>query len=190
MKNVLAIINENAGLLQDMVKMGEKGMPLNLERLSRLAAALSRQVARGNVIVAGMNRFAHSADHPTETVDVGDLILFITTLAARLISMHGPPPRIDAPGEAVTVVTNRFFLEDLVWTCLSRALSACAQDRAVSIQVEKRNQETRIHFGGLDGEALAASEPTPSSREATVARFIGAQLQTDREEGEIRIILT
>jgi signal transduction histidine kinase len=45
-KNVLAIINENAGLLQDMIMMNEKGLPLNPERLSKLAHSISGQVAR------------------------------------------------------------------------------------------------------------------------------------------------
>ena len=70
-KNVLAIVNENAGLLQDMVMMIEKGMPLSPERLSGLARSIVRQVKRGDRIVKDMNRFAHSADHPAETVDIG-----------------------------------------------------------------------------------------------------------------------
>ena len=88
-KNVLAIINENAGLLQDMVMMIEKGMPLSPERLSGLAQSMARQVKRGDRIVKDMNRFAHSADHPSETVDIGEVIHFICVLAARLIAMKG-----------------------------------------------------------------------------------------------------
>ncbi|MGA6927645.1 MAG: hypothetical protein WBY88_18290, partial [Desulfosarcina sp.] len=43
-KNVLAIIHENAGLLQDLLMMSEKGLPLSSERLSRLAQSILRQV--------------------------------------------------------------------------------------------------------------------------------------------------
>ena len=93
-KNVLAIINENAGLLQDMLGMHEKGMPLSPERLSRLAQSIARQVSRGDGIVKGMNRFAHSADDAKEKVDVGALVQFMTRLAGRLIGMQGSNPRI------------------------------------------------------------------------------------------------
>jgi hypothetical protein len=114
-KNVLAIINENAGLLQDMIMMSEKGLPLNPERLSKLAHSISGQVARGDRIVKGMNQFAHSADVSTETVDVGAVVHFVSDLAARLIAMKGAAPQIDAPLASVTTTTNRFFLENLVW---------------------------------------------------------------------------
>ena len=97
-KNVLAIINENAGLLQDMLGMHEKGMPLSPERLSRLAQSIARQVSRGDGIVKGMNRFAHSADDAKEKVDVGALVQFMTRLAGRLIGMQGQPPHIQDAG--------------------------------------------------------------------------------------------
>ena len=188
-KNVLAIINENAGLLQDMVMMIEKGMPLSPERLSGLAQSIIRQVNRGDRIVKGMNRFAHSADHPTETVDLGEVIQFISMLAARLIAMKGEAPRIDVPATPVTAVINRFFLEDLVWTCLCRAMDARAPDQTVGIVAEKIENIARIRFCGLKGDFLTREPGLPSPRETMVAGLLGIQLTADREKGEICLIL-
>ena len=39
-KNALAVINENAGLLEDLVAMVPKGIPLDPERLAALRQAL------------------------------------------------------------------------------------------------------------------------------------------------------
>jgi C4-dicarboxylate-specific signal transduction histidine kinase len=188
-KNVLAIINENAGLLQDLVMMIEKGMPLSPERLSELAQSIIRQVKRGDRIVKGMNRFAHSADHPTETVDIGEVIYFISMLAARLIAMKGEPPQIYVPATPVTAVINRFFLEDLVWTCLCRALDARAPDRTVSIVAEKVENTARIRFSGLKGDILTGEPGFPSPRETVVAGLLGIRLTADREKGEICLII-
>lgn len=188
-KNVLAIINENAGLLQDMVMMIEKGMPLSPERLSGLAQSIIRQVNRGDRIVKGMNRFAHSADHPTETVDLGEVIQFISMLAARLIAMKGEAPQIDVPATPVTAVINRFFLEDLVWTCLCRAMDARAPDQTVGIVAEKIENTARIRFCGLKGDFLTREPGLPSPRETMVAGLLGIQLTADREKGEICLIL-
>ena len=44
-KNRLSVINEQAGLLEDHVGMGQQGRALDLERLGRLAATVQRQVA-------------------------------------------------------------------------------------------------------------------------------------------------
>ncbi len=184
-KNVLAIINENAGLLQDMVMMIEKGMPLSPERLSGLARSIVRQVKRGDRIVKDMNRFAHSADHPSETVDIGEVIHFICVLAARLIAMKGEPPTVEMPATPITAVTNRFFLEDLVWASLCRAMDARAPNQMICIVAEKAGNAPRIRFCGLAEDFLASEAGLPSPRETMVAGLLGVQLKADREKGEI-----
>ena len=189
-KNVLAIINENAGLLQDMIGMQEKGVALSLDRLSRLSQSISRQVERGNGVVKGMNRFAHSADNANETVEVNELVHFMTELAGRLIAMKGPPPRIEAPDEPVWVSTNRFFLENLVWNCLRQAMEACPPGETVIIRVEEKDNHVRIRFSGLDGNTLGQVTGFPASQDLAVAQLIGGKLTVDNETFEICIILS
>lgn len=188
-KNVLAIINENAGLLQDLVLMSEKGMPLSPERLSGLAQSIARQVARGDRIVKGMNQFAHSADYPEEMVDVGEVIHFISNLAARIIAMKGEAPQIETPATPVNAVTNRFFLENMVWICLCRAMDARSPDQTVCMVVEKIENAARIRFCGLAGSSLAGGAGLPSPRETMLAGLLGAQLNADEERGEIGLTL-
>jgi len=189
-KNVLAIINENAGLLQDMLAMNAKGIPLNPERLTRLAQSIERQVARGDGVVRNMNRFAHSADHPSETVDVHETIGFVIDLAARLIVIKGCPPKIEAAEVSLTAVTNRFFLERLIWACLCRAIEACASEETISVVADKTDDGVRIRFQGLTEEFFRAGTPFPSPGEATVGRMIGARLSADENEKQIVIVLS
>lgn len=189
MKNVLAIINENAGLLQDVVQMSADGAPLSLERLSAVARSIGRQVARGDRIIKGMNRFAHSADHPVETVNVGEVLEFIIDLGNRLIAMRGVSPRIEAPAEALTVAANRFFLEDLIWNCLRRAMDTCADGQSLAIVVEAYEGAARIRFSGLVIPPQNDGTDFFSPRETVVARLLNAGLFADREKGEIRLVL-
>ncbi|BBO71642.1 hypothetical protein DSCA_55720 [Desulfosarcina alkanivorans] len=189
-KNVLAIINENAGLLQDMIMMNEKGIPLPPERLSKLAQAIAGQVARGDRIVKGMNRFAHSADVPMETVDVGAVVHFMSDLAGRIIAMKGKTVQFGMPDSPVTVDTNRFFLENLVWTCLCRAMDAGAPDQPLSVVAEKIGPGARVRFCGLSEKALAGKAAEPSPRESVVARLLGARLTADGKKGEISLVIT
>ena len=188
-KNVLAIINENAGLLQDMILMSEKGMPLSSERLVGLAQSITRQVARGDRIVKGMNRFAHSADHPKEMVDVGEVITFMSNLAARLITMKGAATQIEPSTTPVKAVTNRFFLEDLVWACLCRAMDARDADQPVRMAAERIENTVRIRFYGLERDSLVGGAGSPSPREKLLAGLLSAQLTTDSEKGEICLTL-
>ena len=189
-KNVLAIIKENAGLLQDMLGMNAKGIPLDPERLARMAQSIDRQVARGDGIVRNLNRFAHSADHPSETVDVHETIRFVLDLAARLIVMKGRPPRFELAAEPMTVVTNRFFLERLVWACLHRAMDACAPEKTISVIAQKADAAVRIRFQGLAETFFTAGAPFPSPGEAAVGRMIGARLTADEKTKEIVIVIS
>jgi hypothetical protein len=136
-----------------------------------------------------MNRFAHSADNPAEIVDIGEVIHFISMLAARLIAMKGEAPKIEVPATPVTAVINRFFLEDLVWTCLCRAMDVRARDQTVCIVAERVENTPRIRFCGLSGDFLAKEAGLPSPRETMVAGLLGIQLAADREKGEFCLIL-
>lgn len=188
-KNVLAIINENAGLLEDMVAMSERGMTLAPDRLAGLAQSIHRQVARGDRIVKTMNRFAHSADHATETVDVFELLEFLSDLAARLIALKGAAPLVEVPSYPVTTVTSRFFLENLVWHCLCRAMEACPPDQAVSIAAKTIDDTVRIRFHGLAVDSFANGATMISSQEAALCRMLNAQITTDEKKGEIILVL-
>ncbi|BBO85250.1 hypothetical protein DSCO28_58160 [Desulfosarcina ovata subsp. sediminis] len=188
-KNVLAIVNENAGLLQDLVRMNAKGIPLTPERLNRAAESISRQVARGDRIVKDMNRFAHSADLPREELDLRDVVAFIPQLTARLIVMQGHLPRIEVPTVPVPVSTNRFFLEHLVWACLHQALKACTADQTVCVVAEPVDRGARIRFGGIDPKALPGSEDFPSPQARLVAGLLGARITVQQDENEIHLLL-
>ena len=189
-KNVLAIINENAGLLQDMVAMSAGGAPLSPERLVKLAQSIDRQVGRGDRIVKAMNRFAHSADHPVETVDVGAVIAFVADLASRLIAMKGNPPRIEVPEAPITATTNRFFLESLIWSCMNRCMDACRPDQTLTLAVEKEDENVRIRYQGMDAALFGAGEAFPSAREAMVCAMINAHIVTGENEEEIVLVLS
>jgi hypothetical protein len=97
--------------------------------------------------------------------------------------------QIEAPAKPVTVVTNRFFLEDLVWACLSRAMHACAPGQPVRIVAEQIENTARIRFYGLAGDFLSSDPCRPSPHETRVAGFLGARLSIDEEKGAIDLIL-
>ncbi len=188
-KNVLAIVNENAGLLKDLVAMGERGMPPSLERLKILAEAIERQILRGDRIVKNMNRFAHSADHPQEAVDVCEVIRFVIDLTSRLISMRGVEPILTLPSKPVMVDTNRFFLENLVWACLRRSLEANTEAPAVDIIVESDQTGVRVRFRQTTDQAMSVLDDFPSSRMLTVARMTNAHITIEPEANEIILSL-
>ena len=108
-KNTLAIVNENAGLLGDLALLMDKGRPLSSERLTTLAGNIRRQVQRADDIIRRLNRFAHSAHEPAASVDLGEVLTFTAALAERLATMKGIGLTV-AAGGAVTVEVGPFLL--------------------------------------------------------------------------------
>ena len=64
-KNVMAIINESAGLLEDYGMMADKGIPIDPEKLKVVSGRVSKQIHRAEGIIRNMNSLAHSVDEST-----------------------------------------------------------------------------------------------------------------------------
>ena len=145
-KNVLAVINENAGLLEDLVLMAEKGAPPDIERLGRLAETVGRQVRRADGILKMMNRFAHSADHAVEQVDLFETATFVTDLCGRMIGMGRLAVTTMAPVEPVRVFTHRFYLQHLLWACIEAMIQAGRRGGEIRISFEKTAKGATVRF--------------------------------------------
>ncbi|MFH7327096.1 sensor histidine kinase, partial [Desulfurivibrio sp. C05AmB] len=72
LKNVLAIINENKGLLEDFAHLArQEERELEPDTALTTAAAIGRQVERADIIIKNLNRFAHSPDQEVKILDLG-----------------------------------------------------------------------------------------------------------------------
>jgi signal transduction histidine kinase len=192
LKNALAIINENGGLLGDLALLMEKGRPLDPERLSIVSANIRRQVKRADDIVRRLNRFAHSAHEPATTTNVFEILEFTATLAARLATMKGVT--IAVVQEAPIQITIRpFQLENVLWLCLEHLFlltegnlsvefgaSTLGDDVLVSMRFGEEQQaaeiETRV---AREGGPLLAALQAELCREANLLR-LKIPLKADR----------
>lgn len=188
-KNVMAIINENAGLLEDMVAMNRQGAPFPVERMAKLAQSVARQIARADDIIQTLNRFAHSADHPRETVDIGETVAFILNLTSRLTMMQGARLDYTAPEKPVTIVANRFFLSHLVWRCLTAAMEMGQADKFIRIRVAITEDNPCLAFEGLGRDDAFSVSSLSALSDSDVMRMLGARLTLHPEKGAFYVFL-
>ena len=185
LKNVLAIVNENAGLLEDFVLMANKGRPLDPERLKTLAGKIMDQVRRGDGIIMNMNTFAHSVDETVKPIDLGELLMLVVSLSNRFASMRGVTLSLKSPQNAVSVTTNQFFLENLVWHCLDFAMNAAGRGNTVNLTAEKAGEMALIRFSMLDSPMGSSENMFPGKQEEGLLRALKGQLTSDMENGEV-----
>jgi len=189
-KNALAVMNENAGLLEDFAAMSEGGTPIDPGRLKSLAGKVIKQIRRADGIVGTMNRFAHSVDESVKDVDLGEIVEFVATLSRRLASMRGvtlEPRRGDSP---VTITTNPFFLQNLVSLCLDFAMAAVGAGKTVGLVAEETENGAGVRFMGVGGLAEVPADTFPANREKILLEALGAQLAVDTEAGELVLTLS
>lgn len=123
-KNTLAIINENAGLLEDLSMMAEKGIPLSFERVKNISQKVTKQVQRTDFILKKLNRFSHSVDLSTQMTDLGKTTYFVLDLASRLIEMQEIVVEVTPPSGPMIIDTKLFYLENMIWRAIETACSA------------------------------------------------------------------
>ncbi|KAF0188160.1 MAG: histidine kinase A domain-containing [Desulfobulbaceae bacterium] len=150
-KNVLAIINENAGLLEDLSIAAQRGAAIDPERLNRACQQFSKQIRRADVIIKNMNQFAHSVDQFAAPVDLYNTTELVSNLAGRLAAMRKVTLQVIPPLSPVVIDSNPFLLENLIWLVLEYALDSTSEALTLTLAPEKNDSGTRLRICGIDG---------------------------------------
>ena len=184
--NVLAIINENAGLLEDFTLMADKGLPIDPKRLKTLAEKIMTQIRRADTIIKKMNEFAHSVDVPVKRIDLIDSLKLLVALSKRFASIRGVTLELEHPADSIIITTNDFLLENLLWRCLDFAMDATGEDKTVVMHIDKAGNSAVIRFSGI--------EETPESifhitKKDGLLSVIKGKLDFDPEAGNIVLTL-
>lgn len=188
-RNVLAVLNENAGLLEDLVLMAEKGAPIDRERLKTLARSMGKQIHRADGIVENMNRFAHGVDESAKRIDLHESVALLVALSGRLADMRGIKLAPVYTKEQILITTNLFFLENLLWCFLDFAMEAAGKGKALGIVSERDERGARLRFTGLEHLAERDTDAFPSEREKAMLEALEAGFSFDPKAGEIVITL-
>jgi C4-dicarboxylate-specific signal transduction histidine kinase len=187
-KNVLAIINENAGLLEDICLMAERGKPIDPARLKRLSGSVKDQIRRADHIMTVMNRFAHSVDEASVSIDVSEALELLVSLSARFVAMRGVVLEVGKPVGA-TITTFPFVLLNLLWLCLDYAMAVVGPGKTIELLAEKTGDGVWFRFCKLENMETDAAPLFPAEREAALGQALHAQIFRDPAAREVRVLL-
>ncbi len=116
LKNILAIISETAGFLNDLTQLSKQGKPLDIELLENCSNSISEEIERGFETIRSMNKFSHSVDEPVKETDMAESL----ALAAKLTKFLSiaRPVDITQPSDRVTIATFPFLVLKLLYNTL------------------------------------------------------------------------
>jgi len=150
LKNILAIISEAAGLLQDLTEMASKGQKIELELLKTCSQDIVEEIQRGFGTIKQMNVFSHSVDDPVKKVNLVEVVGLMIALA-KFFS-YASKIRFDPLPEAEAMVsTCPFRLQNLIYRALIFAFESSGPDGQIQVAVRPQpDGSAAITFNGFN----------------------------------------
>lgn len=176
LKNVLAIINESAGLLDDLALRAAKGIEIPPERLNIATARILKQVKRGDVVLKNLNRFAHTTDAPVLQANVAETVALMVDLASRQAAMKEVIFTIVPDGCMVT--TCLVYLEAFVYQLLRHVIDILPRKESVDIAVAGEGDAVVIRLTNAAGLPLVVDEIFPGGQERALMQRLRIVMDT------------
>jgi C4-dicarboxylate-specific signal transduction histidine kinase len=159
-RNVLAIVKESAGLIEDLVDSGSTA-PDQAERLLKAVNRIDAQVSRGAELLAHLNRFAHCIDRTGEGVDLDQEIEQAVFLSQRLArpGRH----RLEArPGsDHLMVRIDSLIFQMALFAAVEGCLEQVPESGSITVSTSRGEAGPQVGFSGeaADGSPL----PSPAT---------------------------
>lgn len=184
LKNIMAIISETAGLLNDIAEMVADGNAIDSDLLQTSASSIIEEIQRGFNTIRQMNRFAHSVDTPVESVQLKELLDLVINIAGYL-AYSGTTRLCGFENEKETVVTSPLILAAVIYHALTFSYKNSGPDAEIEIELSQGNDAGwRIAIHGFD---IKPFQTFPDERMEKMARSIGVGLQCDRFNNRLDI---
>ncbi len=189
LNNVIAIINELTGLLDDIRYGAEQGQPIGPERLKNIHERFDRQVRRGEKIIKRLNKFAHSTDQPIIEFDLNFVLGNLVDLTQRLADMKMVKLVYNASEVPMQYTGNPFELQHIVFRCIRLLLESAEKESEVNLRLHDSNGTYSLE---IECPAISAQGFTGEDVELIreIAENQGVGLKNEQEGNKYSFILS
>ncbi|MBT6068759.1 hypothetical protein HOG48_03315 [Candidatus Peregrinibacteria bacterium] len=157
-QNVLAIIQESAGLMEDLLTFSAEGSDSLNNRLEKSLTVIKKQLRRGIDLTTCLNRFAHSPDQPLTQIDLYEITEQMTILSSRFAALKEVVLINHAPDQPIQIVINLVQLQIALFSSIEYCLDLLTPGGQLDISLEKQSKmvlvkllfdENFLWYGGL-----------------------------------------
>ncbi|MCP4671536.1 MAG: HAMP domain-containing histidine kinase [Desulfobacula sp.] len=186
-KNTLAIINENLGLMDDLAMMAQDGM-LSCDQINRASKSIKKQVERSNNILKKLNKFSHSVDLSKQMADVETTVKFTLDLASRLIEMHEVTIEIISAPSHIGVNANQFFLENMIWKAVEAACKGAGKGKKVVVSFKQDSETLAVWFSMGSIEDGFMDNLFMSNNDKVLIEYLNIVVEKDKENNSFGLV--
>jgi two-component system NtrC family sensor kinase len=138
--NPLAIINENAGLLKDLLCVEDQ--PPEKDRLLKIAQTVLKSVERCSTITHRLLGFAKRMDPAIERVALAPLLEEVLSFHRKEAEYRSIAVHLDIPKDLPIIESDLGQLQQVFLNILSNAFAAVADGGRIDISLEMADQNT------------------------------------------------
>ncbi len=153
--NVLAIVNELAGLQNDLLEGAEFGMEIDPQRFVKISNDIQTQIQRGERIVKRLNRFAHSMDETLSEFDLAIVVNDTIAIAQRLASLKGITLHLQSIENPITIMNNRFLVQQGIFAGLELMYTS---NHGNKVEIECRQDNGKVEVYLTNNEWIPAED--------------------------------
>ncbi|MDY6863136.1 MAG: hypothetical protein SV062_09120 [Thermodesulfobacteriota bacterium] len=154
-KNVLAIIKESSGLMEDIISMSKDVSIPYQEKFQKTLSTIKDQVQRGVELTGKLNRFAHSPDESPSETELNEITDQLIILSARFARLKNIILRNYPSEERITIKTHPLKLQMVLFSCIENCLNVMPLGGEIHIYPQKKEGKIAVHFsceGDLPGK--------------------------------------
>lgn len=153
LRNVLAIVKESAGLVEDLLAVGEAGGS-SADRVTLALGRIEAQVGRGAALLTSLNRVAHGLDRSREEVVLGEAIGHAALLCQRFARERSRGLEAQVCGEDVTVTASAMAVYMALVAGMEWGLEAVPEGAVVEVGLDDAGH---VRFGAVGGVPAESS---------------------------------
>jgi C4-dicarboxylate-specific signal transduction histidine kinase len=170
-RNVLAIIKESAGLIEDMVHVFSRKGTLDTEKVYRTVNRIDTQVKRGADLLTNLNRLSHTLDSESATVELNTEVEQVTFLSQRFARKRGHRiVAVCSEGEAWTVV-HPLHLHMALFSAMECCMEELPDGAAITLSVGLEDGHAILEFRGVSEGGAMVVGPSESEAWESVRRW-------------------
>jgi len=185
LNNVLAIIQETAGLMKDLCALEADAPFPRRDTITRSLDTIENQIRRGVRLLAALNQFAHSADQETATLDLWATVDRMIVLCRRFASMKKVTLSLQGPNPAFFPVTRPLMLELVLFSALHVCLGLFKTSGDIGFRLTPENDGFAVdmRFTANDPDQRLSAENLIS-----LAAWQALQTLMPNLAGELRLL--
>jgi C4-dicarboxylate-specific signal transduction histidine kinase len=197
LKNVLAIVNESSGLMQDLMALS-KETPAYHDRFTKALTSIKAQVQRGQSLIARLNQFAHAPDIAVRSIDLFETAGLVVALSQRYAALKNVALEIVPPSpseQAVQATINLVQFQMAVYTAIECWLSLAAPGNKLSLYLSRKENTCAVLLAN-EGDFPAATDPAGSLAAAEkwpllqcISAALGGTVAIDARKPGVLLIL-